>query len=50
MKKLDEILNSNFFKNEILDIDKENEELKKNGWSREDINQVVGFIVKNTKH
>ena len=49
MSEIDEILNSKFFKDEILDIEEENKELKESGWSRKDINQMAIFLKKNIK-
>jgi hypothetical protein len=47
MTTLKTILNSDFFNNNILDIEKENKELKESGWSRCDINEMAKFISKN---
>jgi hypothetical protein len=44
---IDEILDSNFFKEEILDIEKENKELKELGWNRNEINEIANLIIKN---
>lgn len=44
---IDEILDSDFFKKEILDIEKENNELKELGWSKKEINEMANFIIKN---
>jgi hypothetical protein len=41
---IDEILDSDFFKEEILDIEKENKEL---GWNRNEINEIADLIIKN---
>jgi hypothetical protein len=49
MNTIDEILNSDFFKNNILDIKKENAELNASGWSRSDINEMANFVIKNEK-
>ena len=47
--KIDTILNSDFFKDEILDYDKETEELKQSGWSRKDISEMANFVIKHKK-
>jgi hypothetical protein len=44
---IDEILDSDFFKEEILDIEKENKELKELGWNRNEINEIANLIIKN---
>lgn len=43
---IDEILNSDFFKENILDIEKENKEIEESGWTREEINEMANFIIK----
>jgi hypothetical protein len=43
-KSIDDILESDFFKENILDIDKENEELQESGWNRNDINNMADFV------
>lgn len=43
---IDEILDSDFFKEEILDVEKENKELKKLGWSRKEIVGMADYIIK----
>ena len=44
---IDEILDSDFFKEEILDIEKENKHLKELGWNRNEINEIANLIIKN---
>ena len=44
---IDEILDSDFFKEEILDIEKENKHLKELGWNRNEINKIADLIIKN---
>jgi hypothetical protein len=44
---IDEILDSDFFKEEILDIEKENKHLKELGWNRNEINEIADLIIKN---
>lgn len=46
---IDEILNSDFFKENILDIEKENKEIEESGWTREEINEMANFIIKKRK-
>ena len=46
---INEILNSNFFKENILDIEKENKELEVSGWTRKEINEMAKFIIKKSK-
>ena len=44
---IDRLLDSDFFKEEILDIEKENKELKALGWNRKEINEISDYIIKN---
>ena len=44
-----EILESEFFTSEILDIEKENKELSDSGWSIKDINEMAKFVIKNNR-
>jgi len=44
---IDKLLDSDFFKEEILDIEKENKELKELGWNRNEINEIANLIIKN---
>jgi len=44
---IDKLLDSNFFKEEILDIEKENKYLKELGWNRKEINEIADLIIKN---
>jgi len=44
---IDKLLDSNFFKEEILDIEKENNYLKELGWNRKEINEIADLIIKN---
>lgn len=46
---IDEILNSDFFKENILDIEKENKEVEESGWTRKEINEMANFIIKKRK-
>tara|TARA_R110000744_G_scaffold165402_1_gene282536 strand:- start:318 stop:476 length:159 start_codon:yes stop_codon:yes gene_type:complete len=43
---LDEILNSEFFKKEILDIEKEKKELKALGWSHKELRSIAKMVIK----
>lgn len=47
METIDQILNSDFFNDTILDIEQENKKLAKAGWSRKDINEMAKFVAKN---
>ena len=44
---IDKLLDNDFFKEEILDIEKENKELKELGWNRNEINEIANLIIKN---
>jgi hypothetical protein len=44
---IDKLLDSDFFKEEILDIEKENKGLKELGWNRNEINEIANLIIKN---
>ena len=44
---IDKLLDSDFFKEEILDIEKENNHLKELGWNRNKINEIANLIIKN---
>jgi len=44
---IDKLLDSNFFKEEILDKEKENKYLKELGWNRKEINEIADLIIKN---
>ena len=44
---IDKLLDSDFFKEEILDIEKENKHLKELGWNRNEINKIADLIIKN---
>ena len=44
---IDKLLDSDFFKEEILDIEKENKHLKELGWNRNEINEIADLIIKN---
>tara|TARA_B110000977_G_scaffold86002_1_gene114612 strand:+ start:1761 stop:1907 length:147 start_codon:yes stop_codon:yes gene_type:complete len=46
---IDTILESDFFKENILDIEKENKELEDLGWTRKEINEMAKFIIKKSK-
>jgi hypothetical protein len=44
---IDKLLDNDFFKEEILDIEKENKHLKELGWNRNEINEIANLIIKN---
>ena len=44
---IDKLLDSDFFKEEIMDIEKENKHLKELGWNRNEINEIANLIIKN---
>lgn len=46
---IDKLLDNDFFKEEILDIEKENKELKELGWNRNEINEIADYIIKKNK-